>query len=110
MRKILKTIIEYNDKQYMLSMVYISEMKVFETMIFPIKDATVDNNEVYCSRTMFQEVASLRARDIYDYPEKYLSDEAIEAYLACKNCNEWCCTLCKYFNYETLQELKYETI
>ena len=98
MRKILKTIIEHKDKQYMLSMVYISEMKVFEIMIFPIKDATVDNNEVFCYRTMFHEAASHRARDIYDYPEKYLSDEAIEAYLACKKCGEWCCTLCQYFD------------
>ena len=78
-------------------------MKVFEIMIFPIKDATVDNNEVFCYRTMFQESASHRARDIYDHPEKYLSDAAIEAYLACKKCGEWCCTLCKYFDIRTLQ-------
>lgn len=103
MKDNLKTIIKHNNKQYMLSMVYISEMKVFEIMLFPIKDATIDNNEVFCYRTMFQEVASCKARDILDYPEKYLSDEAIEAYLACKKCGEWCCTLCKYFDIRTLQ-------
>ena len=99
MKDNFQTTIEYNGKQYMLSMIYISEMRIFEIMLFPIKGATIDNNEVSCYRTMFHEAASQRSRDIYDYPEKYLSDEAIEAYLACKKCNEWCCTLCKYFEY-----------
>jgi hypothetical protein len=105
MKDNFKTTIEYNSKQYMLSMIYISGMKIFEIMLFPMKDATVDSNEVFCYRTMFQESASHRIKDICDYPEKYLSDEAIEAYLACQKCGEWCCTLCKYFDIRTLQRI-----
>ena len=103
MEEILKIIIEYNDKQYMLSMVYILKMKVFEIMLFPMKDDNVNNNEVFCYTIMSQKAASHRIKDILDYPEKYLCDEAIEAYLACKKCSEWCCTLCKYFDIRTLQ-------
>ena len=103
MKDNFQTTIEYNGKQYMLSMVYIPKMRVFEIMLFPIKGATIDNNEVFCYRTMFQESASHRIKDICDHPEKYLSNEAIEAYLACQKCGEWCCTLCKYLDIRTLQ-------
>lgn len=105
MGKNFETIIKYDNKQYMLSMADIPEQRVFEIMIFPFKDATVDNNGVYCYRTKLPEFAARRIRDIHNYPEKYLSNEAIEAYLACKKCGEWCCTLCKYLDIKTLQKI-----
>lgn len=93
----VKDIIKYNEKEYQLSTVFLENMDLFETMIFPIENGTVSENEVYCSRTMDAEESKYKHEDIYKNAEKYLSDKAIEKYLACKNCHEWCCTMCKYF-------------
>lgn len=93
----VKDIIQYNKKEYQLSTVFIEKMKLFETMIFPIENGIVSGNEVYCFRTMDAGKSRYKHIDIYENVEKYLSDKAIEKYLACKNCSEWCCTMCKYF-------------
>lgn len=85
----IKDIIQYNGKEYKLSITFIEKIKLFEIMIFPIENGIVSNNEVCYFRT-----ANM---DIYENIEKYLSDKAIEKYLACKKCHEWCCTMCKYF-------------
>ena len=92
-----KNIIKYNEKEYQLSSVYFDKMKLFEIMIFPIENGIVSGNEVYCKRTHNLIFANEVYIDIKFNPEKYLSDKAIEKYLACKNCHEWCCTMCKYF-------------
>lgn len=86
----IKDIIQYNGKEYKLSIVFIEKIKMFETIIFPIENGIVSNNEVCYFRTT-------NVNDIYENMEKYLSDKAIEKYLTCKNCHEWCCTMCKYF-------------
>lgn len=86
----IKDIIQYNGKEYKLSITFIEKIKLFEIMIFPIENGIVSNDEVCCFRTV-------NINDIYENIEKYLSDKAIEKYLACKNCHEWCCTMCKYF-------------
>ena len=93
----VKDIIKYDNKEYQLSTVFIKNMALFETMIFPIENNIVSGNEVYCYRTMDAGESKYKHEDIYENTEKYLSDKAIEKYLACKNCHEWCCTMCKYF-------------
>lgn len=93
----VKDIIKYNEKEYQLSTVLIeNNMSVFETMIFPIENGIVSGNEVYCFRTLRSGESQRKHADIYYHPEKYVSNEVIEQYLACKDCNEWCCTLCQY--------------
>lgn len=93
----VKDIIKYNEKEYQLSTVYLEKMKIYETMIFPIENGLISGNEVYCNRTMDAFESRYVHRDILDNLEKYLSDKAIERYFACKKCEEWCCTMCKYF-------------
>lgn len=93
----IKDIIQYNGKEYKLSIKFIEKIKLFEIMIFPIENGIVSNNEVYCFRTINANELECKYTDIYENVKKYLSDEAIEMYLACKNCHEWCCTMCKYF-------------
>lgn len=93
----VKDIIKYNEKEYQLSTVFIENMAVFETMIFPIENGIVSGSEVYCYRTRDAGNSKYKHEDIYENVEKYLSDKAIEKYLVCKNCHEWCCTMCKYF-------------
>ena len=97
----LKDIIEHNNKIYQLSAVKLNG--VFEIMVFPIENGVVSNNEVYCFRTARVNEFHNKYKDIYYHSEKYLSDEAIEKYLACQKCSEWCCTLCKYLDIRTLQ-------
>ena len=86
----IKDIIQYNGKEYKLLITFIEKIKLFEIIIFPIENGVVSNNEVCCFRTA-------NVNDIYENIEKYLSDKTIEKYLACKDCHEWCCTMCKYF-------------
>lgn len=45
----VKDIIKYNKKEYQLSTVFIEKMKLFETMIFPIENGIVSDNEVFLS-------------------------------------------------------------
>lgn len=96
-RKMIKDIIQYNKKEYKLSTIFIEKIKLFETMIFPIENGIISNNEVYCFRTANVNESKYKYVDICENVEKYLSDKAIEKYLACKDCHEWCCTMCKYF-------------
>ena len=91
----IKDVIKYKDKEYQLSTVKVSN--VFETMIFPVENEIVYGNEVYCFRTTRAGSSHDKHQDIYENPEKYLSEKAIEKYLACRDCSEWCCTMCKYF-------------
>lgn len=93
----VKDIIKHNEKEYQLSTTFIDNMALFETMIFPIENGIVSGSEVYCYRTRYAGESKYKHNDIYENPEKYLSDKAIEGYLACKNCHEWCCTMCQYF-------------
>jgi hypothetical protein len=92
----VKDIIKYNEKEYQLSTVHIENMAMFETMIFPIENGIVSGKEVYCYRTTDVGKSQSKHKDIYYNAEKYLSERAIEKYLACKNCYEWCCTMCRY--------------
>lgn len=93
----VKDIIQYNKKEYQLSTVFIEKMKLFETMIFPIENRIVSDNEVFCYRTSHIALANEIHIDIKTHPEKYLSDKAIEKYYACRKCKEWCCTMYQYF-------------
>jgi hypothetical protein len=77
----MKDIIKYNDKEYELSTVYLDDYAMFETMIFPMKNNIVCNNEVYCFRTFESEESKNKHVDIYFHPEEYVSDEAIYEYL-----------------------------
>lgn len=91
----IKDIIKYSDKEYQLSTVYIENMSTFETMIFPIKNGKVSGEEVYCFRTLRAGESQKKHEDIYYHPENYVTKEAIEKYLVCKDCQEQCCTMCK---------------
>ena len=93
----VKDIIKYKEKEYQLSTVFIENMGLFETMIFPIENGIVSGSEVYYYRTARAGESKNKHEDIYYHPEKYLSDKAIEKYLACRDCSEWYCTMCKYF-------------
>ena len=93
----VKDIIKYNEKEYHLSSVLIENMGLFETMIFPIENGIVSGSEVFCHRTRHIALANEVYTVIKLHPEKYLSDKAIEKYFACKDCENWCCTFCKYF-------------
>ena len=93
----VKDVIKYNKKDYQLSTVFLENMALFETMIFSIENGVVSGEEVYCFRTMDAGESKYKHEDIYESPEKYLSDKAIEKYFACKKCEEWCCTMCQYF-------------
>ena len=93
----VKDIIKYGGKEYQLSSIYLEKMKTYETMIFPIENGIVSGNEVFCHRTSFLAIANEVCTVIKLHPEKYLSDKAIEKYFACKDCENWCCTMCKYF-------------
>ena len=92
-----KEIIKHNEKEYQLSMVYLDDFRVFDIMVFPIENDAVSGNEIFCNRTSRPEYANVIYTDIKTNPKKYLSDRAIEKYLACKECKEWCCTMCKHF-------------
>lgn len=96
----VKDIIEYNEKEYQLSGIFIEKMASYEIMIFPIENGVVSDDEVFYHRTDKIALANAVYTDIKFHPEKYLSDKAIEKYLACRNCREWCCTMCKYFGFE----------
>lgn len=78
----IKDIITYNNKAYQLSTINIDGM--FETMIFPIINGNVSGNEVYCFRTFKSGESKNKHADIYYYPEKYLSEDAIDEYLRSK--------------------------
>lgn len=93
----IKDILKYKDEEFQLSTVFIENIGLFETMIFPIENGIVSGSEVYCFRTIDAGASKYKHEDIYENAEKYLSDKAIEKYLACRNCHEWCCTLCQYF-------------
>ena len=93
----VKDIIKHNEKEYQLSTVFLKNMSLFETMIFPIENGIISGNEIYCYRTKDVGESKNKHAEIYENVEKYLSDKAIEKYLACRKCNEWCCTMCKYF-------------
>ena len=84
----IKDIIKYNNKEYQLSTIYIENMVTYETMIFPIENGIVSGKEVYCFRTAksFKNAANKHG-DIYNHPEKYLSEEAISEYI--KQRDEW---------------------
>ena len=97
----VKDIIKHNGKEYQLSTVLIENMGVFETMIFPIENGIVSGKDVYCFITTIAGESKNKHEDIYENVEKYLSDKAVEKYLACKNCHEWCCTMCRYFGENT---------
>ena len=93
----IKDIIKYNGKEYQLSTVFIENVNIFETMIFPIENGIISGSEVYCFRTARAGESHNKHRDIYCHYDKYLSDKAIKKYFACKKCEAWCCTMCKYF-------------
>lgn len=82
----VKDIINYDGKEYQLSTIYLDNMCTFETMIFPIKNEIIDNNEVYCFRTTQSGESLRKHEDVYFHPEKYLSDEAINEYFLSKGC------------------------
>ena len=81
----VKDIIKYKEKEYQLSTVKIENMLTFETMIFPIEDGVVLGTEVYCFRTLESGKSLNKHADIYNHPEKYLSEEAINKYLKLKD-------------------------
>lgn len=80
----VKDIIKYDNKEYQLSTIYIENMITFETMIFPIKNGKVSGEEVYCFRTLEANESKWKHTDIYEHPEKYVSEEAITEYLKTK--------------------------
>lgn len=83
----VKDIIQYDGKEYQLSTVLLEPSNVFETMIFPIEDEVVSGNAVYCYRTTKAGQSMKKHEDVYDHPEKYVSEKAIEKYLACSKCH-----------------------
>ena len=78
-----KDYINYNNKLYQVSTVTLPQYGM-ETMIFPVKGGIVSGKEVYCFRTTKPGEAVHKHMDIYAHPEKYLSEEAINAYFKSK--------------------------
>ena len=78
----IKDYIEYNDKKYQLSTIY--NDYEFKTMIFPIENGVVSGAEVYKFTTFNSSESKKKHRDIYENPEKYISNEAIKRYLESK--------------------------
>lgn len=85
----IKDIINYNDKKYQLSTACIKSMTTFETMIFPIEDDIISGNEVYCFRTTDAGESKCKHIDIYEHPEKYLTEKNINEYLKSKKNDEY---------------------
>ena len=83
----VKDIIKYGNKEYLLSTVYIENMITFETMIFPIENGRISGREVYCFRTLDAGESKYKHEHIYYHSENYISDEAIAKYL--KEKEEW---------------------
>ena len=79
----VKDIIKYNNKKFLLSTVLIDNC-VFETMVFPIINGQVSGSEVYTFRTVESGKSLNKHKDIYEHPEKYVSNEVIEQYLTSK--------------------------
>ena len=77
----IKDIIKYGNKEYQLSNIYIEDMAIFETMIFPIENNKVYGEEVYCFRTAKAGESKNKYEDIYYHPEKYVSEEATIEYM-----------------------------
>ena len=80
----LKDYITYNEKSYQISTVKLHRYGIVETMVFPVEDGIVSGKEVYCLRTTKPGEAVHKHMDIYAHPEKYLSEEAINAYFKSK--------------------------
>jgi len=76
-----KNIINYNDKDYQVSTVYIDNMATYETMVFPIENGIISGSEVYCYRTVEADISMYIHNDILYNPKNYLSEEAIANYL-----------------------------
>ena len=83
----VKDIVNYNDKEYQISTIYIENMITYETMIFPIEGDMISGHEVYCFRTTTSSESQKKHADILYYPEKYLSQEAITKYKEEKETN-----------------------
>lgn len=79
----VKDRIEYSGKKYELSTVLIDNC-IFETMIFPIINGYVSGSEVYTFRTVEAGKSCNKHKDIYEHPEKYVSDDEIKKYLDSK--------------------------
>ena len=84
----VQDIIKCNNKEFQLSTIYIKNMDIFETMIFPIENGTISGNEVYCFRTPDSGESKDKHEDIYYHPRKYVSEEAINDYLSKKNADD----------------------
>lgn len=78
----IKDILEYNGKKYQLITAKLSDF--LETMIFPIENDVISGKEVYCFRTTEPGLSINKHEDIYDHPEKYLSEVAIQEYIKSK--------------------------
>ena len=72
----------FAEKEYQLYTVNINGC--FETMVFPIENGIVSGKEVYCFRTTDPGESISIHGDIYNHPEKYLSESAIAEYLKSK--------------------------
>ena len=79
----VKDIIKYNNKKFLLSTVLIDNC-VFETMVFPIINGQVSGSEVYTFRTVESSESLNKHKDIYEHPEKDVSDEVVKEYLDSK--------------------------
>ena len=65
----VKDIIKYNNKKFLLSTVLIDNC-VFETMVFPIINGQVSGSEVYTFRTVESGKSLNKHKDIYEQTHK----------------------------------------
>ena len=95
---IRKSIITHNEKEYKVLMaVFDKAGGACEILIYPIENGISSDKEIYLKQTTHAVDAYHIYTDIKENPEKYVSDKAIEKYFACRDCSEWCCTMCKYW-------------
>lgn len=78
----MKDYIEYKGKTYQVSTIETDGL--FETMIFPIKNGVVSENEVYWCKASDSLMAEYKHQEILNYPESFVSSEAKLQYLKSK--------------------------
>ena len=99
----VKDIIRHGEKEYQLSTVNLDGF--LETMIFPIENGVISGREVYCFRTTLPGDSMEKHGDIFDHPEKYISEEAVAKYLKEKEEDYGVCDFDRRTALRVLQDL-----
>lgn len=81
----MREYIYYKNQKFVVDTRYLDNECCWETMIFRVEDVEINNNEVYIFRTFVPEEAMKKHSTIMRFPDRYVSEKAIQAYLKKKN-------------------------